>query len=531
MSRQQIEVVGVGSDEYQDPYLVLRTLADNHVSIPFTDINGKDSAVLARLGRLGILAATRQRRTELLELLQKAERQRPTLKVATNLGWCGTAFVTPYGVFGAEKDAIYPDLSRLKLDGQYRSVGSLEDWRGKVADPCGGNPLLILVLCTAFVGPLLALLGEGSFTIQVVGRSSIGKSTALVVAGSVWGCHLPPDNTLGFGQSWNTTLNGIADVAMAHNHVLLILDETRAAGDDEASRARVIIPAIMTLSAGVDKRRQNAGPPRRWSTVVLGSTNLTQVEMSAAGGTPVDDAYRVRSIDVPAEIGPYGVFSTLHGRADGDAFSKLLQRRARASFGTAGEEFLERLTADLAKDGEGLRARLRGWQDRYRRKAPAARTTADGRVQDRFALIYAAGKLAAHYGILPWGDEIGKAVRRFEAGHHHLVRATATPSVDLVAEVRAYLRVNLADMPAVPKGGLRISPEQFEQAPGFCRNGAFLVTCGRFERAFPNARAILAELEHQGLLLADKGRKVKKHTIRADHRDYAYAIAASILES
>lgn len=178
-----------------------------------------------------------------------------------------------------------------------------------------------------------------------------------------------------------------------------------------------------------------------------------------------------------------------------------------------------------------MKAKLNKWIDHYRRTAPTPKgSNANGRVRDKFAVVYAAGRLAAHYDILPWPKEIGWAVRACEAAHHRLVRETSPQ--DPVARVRQYL-ANRKAMPKVPEGGLHITKAEVEEAPGFRRKTSkgevFLVSKARFEREFPDARAVLDSLVSRGLLLTQAKRMVAKHTIREGHRDYAYVIKADIL--
>jgi putative DNA primase/helicase len=89
-----------------------------------------------------------------------------------------------------------------------------------VAKPAAGNSRLILALCTAFEGPVGELLKEEGGGLHFVGSSSIGKTTLLRVAGSVWG-----GGRNGFPQTWRTTDNALEGIARAHSGTLLALDE------------------------------------------------------------------------------------------------------------------------------------------------------------------------------------------------------------------------------------------------------------------------------------------------------------------
>src|SRR5215470_11186050 len=73
----------------------------------------------------------------------------------------------------------------------------------------------------AVAGPILYLLGEESGGVHFYNNSSIGKTTAAVVAGSVWG----GGDKDGFIETWRTTDNALELTAAAHNDAFFALDE------------------------------------------------------------------------------------------------------------------------------------------------------------------------------------------------------------------------------------------------------------------------------------------------------------------
>jgi putative DNA primase/helicase len=72
-------------------------------------------------------------------------------------------------------------------DRLFRTQGTIEDWRVTIGGPCGGNSRLILAVSVGFTPPFLDLTGEESGGFHLLGKSSIGKTTALLAAGSIWG--------------------------------------------------------------------------------------------------------------------------------------------------------------------------------------------------------------------------------------------------------------------------------------------------------------------------------------------------------
>jgi putative DNA primase/helicase len=132
-------------------------------------------------------------------------------------------------------------------DGQrFRRSGQLSDWRRKVAEPVCGNPLAMFALAVAFAGPLQKLMGVESGGFHLVGPSSIGKSTILIAAGSVWG----GGGSSGFCNTWLSTSNALDDIANVHSDCFLALDETAVAGDTLRRAARLVLHAAYRLADG-----------------------------------------------------------------------------------------------------------------------------------------------------------------------------------------------------------------------------------------------------------------------------------------
>jgi putative DNA primase/helicase len=65
--------------------------------------------------------------------------------------------------------------------------GTSEEWRKHIGRFCSGNSRLMLAVSCAFAGPVLSLLNGESGGVHLMGTTSTGKSTALLVGGSVLG--------------------------------------------------------------------------------------------------------------------------------------------------------------------------------------------------------------------------------------------------------------------------------------------------------------------------------------------------------
>ena len=139
----------------------------------------------------------------------------------SRIGWHKSTFVLPDACIG-------PGSERLMLQGS----GAVEHAfrRNGGAWPSGRRRSRAMRLATAgsssslstaFAAALIEPCGAESGGIHLRGVSSTGKSTALAVAGSVWG----GGETGGYVRSCGATANGLEGVAMGACDLLLCLDE------------------------------------------------------------------------------------------------------------------------------------------------------------------------------------------------------------------------------------------------------------------------------------------------------------------
>ena len=148
------------------------------------------------------------------------------MEAATQTGWAGgdfKAFALPDGVIGPRAARVTFQAQGLHID-EYTQRGTLPGWQASIAASAVGNPMLVLPLCSAFAGPLLALVGMESGGLHLVGDSSTGKTTALQAACSVWGGE-------SYRRSWRATANGLEEpphcLAMACWHWMKSANVTR----------------------------------------------------------------------------------------------------------------------------------------------------------------------------------------------------------------------------------------------------------------------------------------------------------------
>lgn len=449
-SSHHIRILGFGQNEVGERFVRLRVDEGRGFLVSYHDWGPQKFAELNQRGA-HLIDDTSKR--DFTNRLQGDGPPGSTFTVATRIGWHGRHFVLP----GRKIDRkarlkVHLDADNPALINKYRQGGTLKGWR-ELTRLARGNTRFMLVLAQAFVGPLGALLDVEQPSVQLFGSPGSCKTVLAIAAGSVWGRHRSLDlaRRLGFGESWNKTVNATEPVAGAHNHTLLILDETRV-----GPAAKAVFETVMRLEGSVEKDRIGAAPARTWWVPLLSTSNLTLDELAIAAGERIDDAYRGRLIDVPVPAGGHGIFENLHGKPDLPTMAQAVLGVAAEHFGQAGLRYVERLERAVRKDP----ARLRRHLQRRRRQflgygADIVALNRDlGRIREKFATIYAAGRLAADYGLLQWPKkELRAALLACLQAHVDLV-AGSTPNAPSAVELplerlRAYVaehRANFVDL-------------------------------------------------------------------------------------
>ena len=332
-------------------------------------------------------------------LQDKAPKRR--IECALQTGWAGAdfkAFVLPDTVIGPKAAGVAYQSGERGSD-EYATAGTLAGWQAGIAALAVGNPLLVLGLCAAFAGPLVARCGQESGGIHFIGDSSTGKTTALEAACSVWG---GPS----YRRSWRTTSNGLEGAAALFNDSLLALDEISECDP------RAVGEVVYMLGNGRGKQRAGrtggARSVSRWRSSVLSTGERSIATTMMEGGHRVKAGQAVRVLDIPAQR-THGAWDRLHQHASGTALSDALKREAARHYGHAGRAFLEKLTHDSDNFSEALDA----IKQQPGLQAPGGEGQA-ARAAARLAVLALAGELASAYGVTGWAP--GEATRAAEVG-------------------------------------------------------------------------------------------------------------------
>ncbi len=282
-----------------------------------------------------------------------------------------------------------------------RQSGKLEEWTEHVGKYCAGNSRLLLAVSCAFAAPLVTLTDSESGGFHFYGSSSSGKTTALVVAGSVWG----GGGRNGYVESWRTTANGLEAFGEVHNEGLGCLDEIAQVD------ARDVTECLYMLANGQGKGRmtKNIGTRRRltWTLLFLSSGEITLNEHAEAGGRQVKVGVEIRLVNIAADAGKgKGIFEHIHAWGSAAQLANHLKDAAMKYYGTPIRAFIEH----VAKHRWQIVTRVKEMCADFQRKwLPEGAANEIGRAARRFALAAAAGEIATELGITGW--EEGEATK------------------------------------------------------------------------------------------------------------------------
>lgn len=376
-------------------------------AMPMRLLRGSGDDLRGELMSMGLCLAPGKGPARLHQFLSLC-RPRGRVRCVPRIGWHGRRFILPDAVFGFEAGESVI-LQAERVDNPFKTMGTLSDWQESIGRFCIGNSRLVLSVAAALAAPLLYLAGTESGGLHLVGGSSLGKTTALIVAGSVNG----GGGVRGYVLQWRATANGLEGVAAAHCDALLCLDELSQVTAQAAGETAY----MLTNETGKTRatKQGTARKPAEWRILFLSTGEITLADKIREDGKSRAMAGQlVRVVDIPADAGAgLGLFENVHGFPDGDTFSRHLKEAAKRNYGVALRAFLEKLTSDLDGAMQVVPALIKTFTTEH---CPA---DADGQVRrvcNRFALVAAGGECGAAYGVLPWpkGEATQAAARCFQ---------------------------------------------------------------------------------------------------------------------
>lgn len=299
----------------------------------------------------------------------------PRRALARWLGWQpdGT-FVTSPGQ-PTRVEPTYEDQAAAIA--AHHEHGTLAQWQAALT-VIESYPVAKVAVYIGFAAPLLDVLGVDSFTVDISGRSTRGKTSAAKLGLSVWAD--PSEKGDGL-FSWRTSLISVEKRLNICRGLPVVIDETRVVKVPE------LVDQVLYQVPKNHGQARGGGWPNLlpWSTIVISTGEQSALSFTTHQGA----AARVLSL----ERAPFT------GGTDDGAAAKAVTDAVNEHYGVAGPVFLARLQQHLARrDGrDGLRARhgeltalLRGESDMSGRRAPMV------------ACLALAAELVHRWGLVPF---------------------------------------------------------------------------------------------------------------------------------
>lgn len=469
-------------------------------AIPMDLLSGDCSELYGLLLSLGLRITTKKTfRNKLVDYLQNIKLDKRAV-CTSRIGWHDNHFILPDGAIPMT-DEVYLQSENGNYVG-FRTAGTLKEWQESIAIPCQENSRLVFALSCAFAAPLLPLLNQESGGFNFKGGSSIGKSTALSVAASVWGS---PQ----YIQQWKATGNALEAVAEAHNHALLCLDELGQVDGREAGE----IAYMLANGSGKNRLKAKGGLRKKfeWNLLFLSTGEISIADKINEVGKKAQAGILARMVDVPADSGKgYRLFDTIHDFKDGNALANHFKQHVAKHYGTAIRAFLPFLP-DIKEQLPGVIKQIE--EDFFTQYICQ---NADGqvrRIAQRFVIVAAAGELAIKLGILPYsvGEALSAIGICFEAWLEARGNIGAYEVEEAIRQVRDFIEVHHSSRFAL----LDRRDEKVINQAGYKRKLEndqydFFINPGTFNKEVCKGydiQMVKKELATRNMLVQDKGGK------------------------
>ncbi|HTQ54028.1 MAG TPA: DUF927 domain-containing protein [Bryobacteraceae bacterium] len=405
-------------------------------AMPMSLLAGDGGEYRARLLDGGLFIAPGRKAWGLLTVYLQTARPEAWALCVPRVGWHNASFVLPGASIGPEGGEAVLFQTPFETEHCLNVSGTADDWRNHVGRLCSGNSRLILAASCGFAGPLLSLMGGESGGVHFVGATSTGKSTALMVGGSVLG----GGGRNGFVQSWRATANGLEAIAELHNDLTLFLDELAQMDPREAAE----IAYLLSNGSGKARMSRNIGARKKlsWALLFVSAGEVTLADHAQTAGKRTKGGAEVRLLNIEADAGAgLGLFENLHGVASPELFARRLKEAAARYYGAPLRAYLEFVTRKRTE----VESTVRNFLADFLKNRVAADSVGEVfRAAQRLAVIAAGGELATCTGITGWepGEATEAAARCFKSWIEGRGTTGAGDIEEAIGQVRQFIGVH-----------------------------------------------------------------------------------------
>ena len=323
------------------------------------------------------------------------------------VGWQGdnTAYMLPFASEprncyntnqAGEKPVEYILQQKSSTSRILKKKGTLKEWNRTIGAVCRGNNLHTFAILASLTAPALKLLNEEGGFFHYVGSTSIGKSTVLNVAKSVWGF-----KNLG---SFRSTDNSLESVCKNSNDGAMFLDELSEVDADD------LFKIIYMMANGVTKGRADRNGNAKETThfkVLVQSTGEIGIEAKLAEKKiQVKGGQLIRMAEIDADRGKgLNTFDVLNINPDtntifktGKEQAEYLKSNAEENHGIVIDEFMKKIATDIDGYKTALKETKASW---LKNKFTGDEGVEVARMAKRFSSVFATGIIAVELGIIP----------------------------------------------------------------------------------------------------------------------------------
>lgn len=239
------------------------------------------TGILSKFGSRELLAkGIRFKEDEInyvIEYLLRSATLAPTVKSFTKHGFVEKDENLSYYYRSLLGNTKQSDLFVYRGDKDLASHGELTKWIEMIQSDIIGNQALEFVMLSSFASPIIAALNLrydlGSLLIHLTNHSSKGKTTAAMLAASIWG---NPMLNRGTAISYNSTENALADFISGCNGMCVVLDESSVMQTSNLQKF------LFEVTLGRSKMRlQGDGtqrPVKEYSSVIISTSETPFID-------------------------------------------------------------------------------------------------------------------------------------------------------------------------------------------------------------------------------------------------------------
>ncbi len=399
-------------DQHGTRWVLLET-ALGTCSLSMTEVV-EPSKAAPKLAEIGIVLPPGKSRSDFFARISAIAKY-DAVHVVDQTGWHRHVFAIGDGGQVAPSGAApLPSMMRTEPRA-WTTQGSLKAWKNKVAKPLTGQRIPMFVIALAFAPAIIRFLPVWTNPgFELVGTRGTGKSTALQLASSVYGGIGDGDGRR-YWATWNTTVAGMETLLDGHTNCLLPLDELNAfsGGATAAAKRKAYSDVLFQLADGINRTRYGDRRGRQHSLCYLSTSNTSLIQELRGCDAQVVAACSDRLLTINADAGAdLGIFDFVPaGFPDTKSLIDHLKAGASENHGAAIRPYLQHLVDEAAEDLDGLTAKLGGWSKEFLDRAGLTKASgSEFRTASQFALVYAAGRLAQSYGVLPKRWRCGPSV-------------------------------------------------------------------------------------------------------------------------